>query len=132
MVEVEFEGIDELIEELEAIDADLPKIKKEALKAGADLFKDRLRESVYSYGLQPHSGNAPEYIDRSYPKNDEIYVGNTPDGFYLYFQEMGFYNVRARRFIPPKPFMSITFERSTDEIMDEYVRVLRKGLRMNE
>lgn len=59
MVEVEFEGIDELIEELEAIDADLPKIKKEALKAGADLFKDRLRESVYLYGLQPHSGNAP-------------------------------------------------------------------------
>jgi|SRR5690606_6291562 len=127
---IEFEGIDELIREVEQLESESKKIKNKALIAGADLLKERTQRAVYSYGLKPHTGKAPKYIDRTSPRNDEILVGNTSDGFYLYFHEVGFYNVRARRFIPPRPFMSITYERSKNAILDEYVRVFREELRM--
>ena len=51
--------------------------------------------------LTRHTGKAPDYIDRTSPRGDEIFVSNTSDGFYLFFHEEGFYNVRARRFIEP-------------------------------
>lgn len=127
---IEFNGIDELIKELEAIEADVPKLKKEALIAGADLLKERTKESVYSYGLQKRSGKAPEYIDRTNPKNDEIFVGNTKDGFYLYFHEIGYWHVKGKRFIPPKPFMSVTYQRSVNAILNEYKKVFQRGLKM--
>lgn len=127
---IEFEGIDELIREVEQLESESKKIKNKALIAGADLLKERTQRAVYSHGLKPHTGRAPSYIDRTSPRNDEIFVGNTSDGFYLYFHEVGFYNVRARRFIPPRPFMSITYERSKNAILDEYVRVFREELRM--
>lgn len=127
---IEFNGIDELIKELEAIEVDVPKLKKEALIAGADLLKERTKESVYSYGLQKRSGKAPEYIDRTNPKNDEIFVGNTKDGFYLYFHEIGYWHVKGKRFIPPKPFMSVTYQRSVNAILNEYKKVFQRGLKM--
>lgn len=127
---IQFEGIEELIRELEAIEADVPKLKKEALIAGAELLKKRTQESVYSYGLRKRSGKAPEYIDRTNPKNDEIFVGNTRDGFYLYFHEFGYWHANGKRFVPPRPFMSITYEQSINAIMNEYVKVFREGLKL--
>lgn len=127
---ISFEGIDELIAELEAIDADVPKLKKEALIAGAELLKERTRDAVYSYGLRKRSGKAPEYIDRTNPKNDEIFVGNTRDGFYLYFHEFGYWHVNGKRFVPPRPFMSITYQRSVNDILNEYKKVFQRGLKL--
>lgn len=127
-MEIEFVGIDELIREIEKIEEITEEMKDEALIAGADLLKERTQEAVYSYGLKPKSGKAPSYIDRTNPKDGEILVGNTSDGYYLYFHENGFYNVRAKRFIPPKPFASVAYETSKSAILDEYVKVFRKGL----
>lgn len=127
---IAFEGIDELIDELEAIDADIPKFKKKALIAGADLLKERTREAVYSHGLKPRSGNAPKYIDRTNPKDDEIFVTTTPEGFYLYFHERGYWHVRKKQFIPPKPFASIAYQQSIDDILEEYKKVFQEGLKI--
>lgn len=129
-MKIEFNGIDELIKELETIGQDVEKIKKEALIAGAELLKERARDAVYSYGLRKRSGKAPEYIDRTNPKNDEIFVGNTKDGFYLYFHEIGYWHVKGKRFIPPKPFMSVTYQRSVNAILNEYKKVFQRGLKM--
>lgn len=127
---IEFEGIDELLEELETIEANIEKLKNQALIAGADLLKERMREEVYRHGLHKRTGTAEKSIDRTNPKNGEIFVGNTPDGFYLYFHEFGYWNVRSKRYIPPKPFASITYERSKDEVLNKMAEVLRKGLGM--
>lgn len=127
---IEFDGIDELLKELDSIEADLPNLKKKALIESADLLKDRMQKGVYSHGLNRHSGKAPTYIDRTSPRNDEIYVGNTSDGYYLFFHEEGFYNVRARRFIEPRPFASVIYEKSKGAILDEQVKVLREGLKI--
>lgn len=127
---IEFDGIDELLKELDSIEADLPNLKKKALIESADLLKERMQKGVYSHGLNRHTGKAPDYIDRTSPRGDEIFVGNTPDGFYLFFHEEGFYNVRARRFIDPRPFASIVYKNSRNAILDEQVRVLREGLKI--
>lgn len=127
---IEFEGIDELLKELASIEADLPKLKKQALIESADLLKERMQKGVYSHGLNRHTGKAPDYIDRTSPRGDEIFVGNTSDGFYLFFHEEGFYNVRARRFIEPRPFASVIYEKSKGVILDEQVKVLREGLKI--
>jgi HK97 gp10 family phage protein len=127
---IEFEGIDELLEELEAIGADIEKLKNKALIAGADLLKERMREEVYRHGLHKRTGTAEKSIDRTNPKNGEIFVGNTPDGFYLYFHEFGFWNTWADRYIPPRPFASIAYEQSKDDVLDKMAEVLREGLGM--
>lgn len=127
---IEFDGIDELLKELDSIEADLPNLKKKALIESADLLKDCMQKGVYSHGLNRHSGKAPTYIDRTSPRNDEIYVGNTSDGYYLFFHEEGFYNVRARRFIEPRPFASVIYEKNKGAILDEQVKVLREGLKI--
>lgn len=129
-MQIEFDGIEELIQEIEKIEGITEEMKDEALIAGADLLKERTQEAVYSYGLKPKSGKAPSYIDRTNPKNGEIFVGNTSAGYYLYFHEVGFYNVWAKRFIPPRPFASIAYENSKNDILDKYAEVFRKGLGM--
>ena len=127
---IEFDGIEELLKELASIEADTPKLKKEALIESADFFKEQVSKSVYSYGLNPVSGDAPKFIDRTNPKGDEIFVGNTSDGFYLYFQERGFWHVRKKEFVGPTPFMSVTYKKNRNAILDKQVEVLRKGLKI--
>lgn len=129
-MQFDFEGIDELIREIDKIEGMTNELKDEALIEGADILKERMRQEVYANGLQRRSGTAQESIDRTNPKNSEILVGNTGKGYYLYFHEEGFYNVWAKRFISPRPFASIAYENSKNDILNAYVDVFRKGLGM--
>lgn len=130
----EFSGLDELIAEIDRIEGLTDDLKDEALIKGGDLLKDRMTKAVYAYGLHRISGEAEESIDRTDPKNDELFVGTKggkrQPGFYLYMHEFGYWNVRAKKFIAPKPFASITYEKSKLAILDAYVDVFRKGLGM--
>jgi HK97 gp10 family phage protein len=134
MIMLEYEGLDELIAEIEKLENAGETIKDEALIAGADVVKEQMKSEVYAHGLVRRSGDAEEAIDRTNPKNDEIFIGTKggakQPGFYLYMHEFGFYNVRARRFIAPKPFASIAFENAKSKVLDEQVKVLRKELGM--
>lgn len=131
---LEFEGLDELIAEIDRIEGITEELKDQALIAGGDYLRDRFKAEVYSHGLHPHSGKSPDAITRTDPANHELFVGTKggakQPGFYLYMQEFGFYNVRAKRFIPPKPTFSIVYENSKNAILDEYVKEFRKGLGM--
>lgn len=130
----EFSGLDELIAEIDRIEGLTDDLKDEALIKGGDLLKDRMKEAVYAYGLHRISGDAEESIDRTDPKNDELFVGTKggkrQPGFYLYMHEFGYWNVLAKKFIAPKPFASITYEKSKSAILDAYVDVFRKGMGM--
>lgn len=133
-MKLEFEGLDELLREVELIQMAPERAKNRALIRAADLLKDRMSEEVYRHGLTRRTGEAEESIDRTNPKNGEIFVGirggAKVDGYYLYMHEFGFYNVRAKRFIAPKPFASIAYELSKGQILDIYVEELRKELKL--
>lgn len=132
---LEFEGLDELIDEIDRIEQITDELKDEALIAGGDYLRDRIKSEVYSHGLTRRSGEAEQSITRTDPVNGELFVGTQggkkQPGFYLYMHEFGYYNVRARRFIAPKPLVSVVYENSKSQILDEYVKVFRRGLGMS-
>lgn len=131
---LEFEGLEELLREVELIQMAPERAKNRALRRAGDLLRDRMKDEVYSHGLEPYSWEAWESIIRTEPKNGEILVGTEggkkQPGYYLYMHEFGYYNVMAKRFIPPKPFASIAYELSKGKILDIYVEELRKELKL--
>lgn len=133
-MQFEFDGLEELIKEIDNLSEVTEEIKDEALIAAGDILLKEMQESVYAYELSPHTGQAPSTLTRTKPKDGELFVGTKggkkQPGYYLYMQEFGFYSVRAGRFIPPKPFASIAFQRSTSKMLDAQVEVMRKGLGM--
>ena len=130
MIELEVEGLDELIEEIERIEKLSEEAKDEALIAGGDFLRDKIKSEVYSHGLTRRSGQAQEAIVRTDPQGGSLYVGThggkRAPGFYLYMHEFGFWNVRAKRFIAPKPLVSVVFESSKNEILEKYAEVFRR------
>jgi HK97 gp10 family phage protein len=132
---LEFDGLDELIDEIDRIEGLTSELKDEALIAGGDLLRDRIQSEVYSHGLTERTGTAQESIVRTDPKNSELFVGTDggkkQPGFYLYMHEFGYYNVRAKRFIAPLPLVSIVYENNKNNILDEYVNVFRRGFGMS-
>lgn len=131
---LEIEGLDELISEIDKIETMTEELKNEALIAGGDYLQERYKAEVYSHGLHRRTGQAQQSITRTDPVNGELFVGTQggkkQPGYYLYMQEFGFYNVRARRFIAPKPTFSIIYENSKGAILNKYVEVFRRGLGM--
>jgi len=129
---LDFEGIDELIAELNRIEGVTDEIRDRALIRGGDILKEQMKREVYAHGLRRRTGEAEKSITRTDPEHGELFVGTQGGkkrpGFYLYMHEFGFYNVRAKRFIPPKPFASIAYENAKPAIMDAYVDEVRKGL----
>mgnify|MGYP001310885790 CR=1 FL=1 len=74
---LEFEGLDELIDEIDRIEQITDELKDEALIAGGDYLRDRIKSEVYSHGLTRRSGEAEQSITRTDPvKNnrDSIYI----------------------------------------------------------
>lgn len=131
----EFEGIDELIREIDKIEGISENLKDEALIKGGDYLKDQISSQVYSHGLTRRSGEAAGAITRTDPSNHELFVGTKggarAPGYYLYMHEFGFFNVRAQRFIAPKPLVSVVYENNRENILDQYVGVFQKGLGMS-
>src|SRR5690625_3026367 len=131
---LEFEGLDELIKEIDKIEGLTDELKDQALIKGGDDLKDKVIAEVYSHGFTRRSGQAQESITRTDPKDGELFVGTQggkkQPGYYLYMHEFGYYNVMARRFIAPPPLMSIVYENNKNNILNEYVDVFRKGLGM--
>lgn len=129
---LDFEGLDELINEIDRIEGITDELKDEALVKGGDYLRDRIKDEVYSHGLTRRTGEAQQSITRTDPVDGELFVGTQggkkQPGFYLYMHEFGYYNVWARRFIAPKPLVSVVYENSKSQILNIYVDVFRKGL----
>lgn len=131
---LEIEGLDELIEEINKIEAITDELKDQALIEGGDLLRDRIKAETYSHGLTRRTGEAQESIIRTDPVDGVVFVGTQggrrQPGYYLYMHEFGYYNVRAKRFIAPKPLVSVVYENTKNEILNKYVEVFRRGLGM--
>lgn len=131
---LDFEGLDDLIAEIDKIEGLTDELKDQALIKGGDYLRNQIEDEVYSHGLHRRTGQAQESIVRTEPENNELFVGTEggkkQPGFYLYMHEFGYFNVRAGRFMAPKPLVSIVYENSKGAVMDEYVGVFKKGLGM--
>lgn len=134
-MDINLEGLDELIREVERIEKQSESLKDESLIAGGDFLRDKLKSEVYSHGLTKRSGEAEGSIVRTDPQNNELFVGTQggkkQPGFYLYMHEFGYYNVRAQRFISPLPLVSVVYENNKNMILEKYAEVFRKGLGMS-
>lgn len=133
-MKLEFDGLDQLIAEIDRIEGLTDSLKNKALVAGGDILLERMKSEVYRNGLHRRTGEAYEALTRTDPKNGELFVGikggDRVPGYYLYMHEFGYWNVRAGRFIAPRPFASIAYENSKNDIMNAYVDEFRKGLGM--
>lgn len=129
---IEFEGIDELIKEIELLEQVSTRTRNRALRRAGDFLQEQYKNHVYAHGLTRRTGQAEGSIIRTEPRKGELFVGTKGgaqvEGYYLYMHEFGYYNVRAKRFIPPKPFASIAYELSKGKILDIYVEEIRKEL----
>lgn len=129
-MEIEIEGLDMLIDFLNDMQQNVEPTMNEALVKGGDYLKDKITQEVYSHGLTRRSGEAQKAIVRTDPVNNSLYVGTQggvrAPGFYLYMHEFGYYNVRARRFISPKPLVSVVYKNNKDAVLEKYAEVFRK------
>lgn len=130
---LEFDGLDELIKEVDRIDGITQELKDQALIEGGEVLLKAMQNEVYT-NLNRRSGEAIASLIRTEPKKNEVFVGTQGGkqqmGYYLYMHEFGYYNVKAKRFMPPLGFASRAYELSLNKILDAYVEVFRKGLDM--
>lgn len=129
IMEITIDGLDELINFVEKLEQESEKAIDEALVAGGDLLKKRYEAEVYSHYLTRRSGVSERSITRTEPKNNSLFVGvkggARVDAYYLYMQEVGFYHVRKKQFIAPKPTFAIIYENNKEAILNEYVKIFR-------
>ncbi len=129
-MEVEIEGLDDLIKFIEDMQGDTEPAINEALEVSGDYLKDKYTEGVYSYGLNRRSGQAAESVTRTNPTNGSLYVGikggAKVKGYYLYMHEIGFWNVRAQRFIAPRPTFGTIYANEQNNILQKQAEVFRK------
>ncbi|NJP37190.1 hypothetical protein HCN83_06260 [Bacillus luteus] len=128
-MDLDFQGIDELIAEIDNIEGLTNRTKDNALKNGAELLAERWNREVYSHGLARRTGNSQGAIAFKKEKGDYI-VGATSIAFYLYMHEFGYWSVQAGRFIAPTPTGSRVYESNKNAILDTYVDTFRRELRM--
>jgi len=121
-MELEFEGMDQLVQQLERIGNEAEKYSEEALiKAGTGLQKEvKSRAPVRTHA----GGTLKANIELSEVENGEInvYVDQQGPAYYGYFLENGTSKMRAR------PFMYPAFHRSKNKMQREMISVLSKRM----
>lgn len=115
-MDIQFDGMDELMQQIERMGSDVNHAKNEALTKGAE----HLREKVQSV-VRVMTGNLKANIEISEIKDGEIevFVDNQGDAYYGHMLEFGTSRMRAY------PFMYPAFQRSTTSINRIMANTLR-------
>lgn len=121
-MEFEFEGIDELMQQIDLLGMNANKARDEALLKAAEYLQAQV-ESV----VRVLTGNLKANIEISEIKDGEIevYVDNQGKAYYGHMLEFGTSKMLA------KPFMFPTFQRSTLGINRILANTLRLKLRLS-
>src|SRR5690625_2786742 len=119
-MEFEFQGLDELMLELEKAERDTEESKKEALEAGGKVMQTAAKNLV-----RVRSGNLKDHIELSDVENDkiEVYVDNQGKAYYGYMLEFGTSKMSAI------PYMGPAFNASTGEMQQAMAISIRESLR---
>lgn len=117
---VKLEGMDQLMRQISAIGRSVEAgTKEKALKAGAELLKEKVKESA-----PVRTGKLKENIIVSDVKDGVVNVGpdQQGDAFYGHFLEFGTSKMSA------KPFMGPVYENNKQDVQDKMAEVIKGDL----
>ncbi|MCT1575698.1 HK97 gp10 family phage protein [Oceanobacillus kimchii] len=122
-MEMQFQGLDELMLELEGMERDTEKSKKDALEAGGKVMQTAAKSiaPVRAVG----GGTLKANIEISDIENDqiEVFVDNQGKAYYGYMLEVGTSKM------PAQPFMGPAFNQSRIRIEQAMANSIRNSLR---
>lgn len=119
-MEIKFDGLDQLVRELENTERDVEKSKQEALEAGGKLLQQRTKEKApHKTGVLEGEIQLSDVADGQI----DVYVDNQGRAYYGSMHEFGTSKMRAR------PFMGPTFNQSISAIENEMAISIKKSLR---
>lgn len=122
---IEFEGMDEILRNIEELGKKGKAIEEKALNEGADHMMRTLKATNR---FKDDTGTLRGSITKSQVKDGRIEVGPSDKGFYGRFLEFGFYNKRVKRQIPPRPWMAPEYETNVGKIQEIMKDTAKKEL----
>lgn len=121
MAEVELEGMESLLAEVERLGQAGSRIENKALREAGEIVKEAIKREA-----PERTGTLKRSIEVSRVKTKDgvkcVEVGPGKDGWYGKFLEFGTVKMKA------KPFMAPGYETSKDEAMQKIEEELWKGL----
>ena len=121
MANLELEGIENLIAEVEKLGAKGSRIENKALREAGEVMKEAIKQEA-----PRKTGTLKESIEVSGVKTKDgfkhVAVGPGKEGWYGKFLEFGTVKMKA------KPFMAPGYERSKAGALEKISEELRKGL----
>ncbi|WP_277679547.1 HK97-gp10 family putative phage morphogenesis protein [Gracilibacillus dipsosauri] len=118
-MEVKFEGMPELLKQLQSMENGVGKAKEKALIAGAEVVQKAAQNEV-----RVRTGTLKENIEKSEVENDqiEVYVDNQGRAYYGHMLEFGTSKMQAI------PFMGPSFMRNQLKIEQAMTNSIRESL----
>ncbi|HHV82758.1 MAG TPA: HK97 gp10 family phage protein [Tepidanaerobacter syntrophicus] len=121
MANMELEGIENLITEVEKLGAKGARIENKALREAGEVVKEAIKQEALR-----KTGTLKESIEVSGVKNKDgakyVAVGPGKEGWYGKFLEFGTVKMKAQ------PFMAPGYEKSKEKAMEEIEKNLKEGL----
>jgi HK97 gp10 family phage protein len=121
VAELEIEGIDNLIAEVEKLGVKGNRIENKALREAGEVVKEAIKQEA-----PQRTGTLKKSIETSGIKTKDgvkhVEVGPDKEGWYGKFVEFGTVKMRAN------PFMARGYETSKERSVDKIAEELRKGL----
>ena len=121
MANLELEGIENLIAEVEKLGAKGSRIENKALREAGEVMKEAIKQEA-----PRKTGTLKESIEVSGVKTKDgvkhVAVGPGKEGYYGKFLEFGTVKMKA------KPFMAPGYEKSKERAMEEIEKNLKEGL----
>lgn len=121
MANLELEGIENLIAEVEKLGAKGAKIENKALREAGEVVREAIKQEA-----PRKTGTLKKSIEVSRVKNKDgtkyVEVGANKDVFYSRFVEFGTVKMKAQ------PFMAPGYEKSKEKAMEEIEKNLKEGL----
>jgi HK97 gp10 family phage protein len=118
---LELEGIENLIAEVEKLGAKGAKIENKALREAGEVVREAIKQEA-----PRKTGTLKKSIEVSRVKNKDgtkyVEVGANKDVFYSRFVEFGTVKMKAQ------PFMAPGYEKSKEKAMEEIEKNLKEGL----
>jgi HK97 gp10 family phage protein len=118
---LELEGIENLITEVENLGAKGARIENKALREAGEVVREAIKQEA-----PRKTGTLKKSIEVSRVKNKDgakyVEVGPGKEGYYGKFLEFGTVKMKA------KPFMAPGYEKSKEKAMGEIEKNLKEGL----
>lgn len=118
-MDIRFEGMSELIDQLQKAEHNVDAARDEAVNKGADIMQKATENAAPVL-----TGNLKRNIEKSDPQNGEVevYVDNQGNAYYGYMLEYGTSKMAAQ------PFMGPAFNQSKGKMQQAMADSIRKRL----